>query len=63
MEGRQSFEGRVSLIDMREMYDLTDQVPEVVDVPGAGQLEVGAAAVAFRDVDFDYGPDRAILAC
>jgi ATP-binding cassette subfamily B protein len=52
---------RQSLIDMREMYELTDQVPEVVDAPGARPLEVGAAEVEFRDVDFDYGPDRAIL--
>jgi ATP-binding cassette subfamily B protein len=52
---------RQSLIDMREMYELTDEAPEIVDAPGAGALAVGAGQVTFRDVDFGYGPDRQIL--
>jgi ATP-binding cassette subfamily B protein len=52
---------RQSLIDMREMYVLTDEQPEVVDAPDAVPLEVGAGRVAFREVDFDYGPGRPTL--
>ncbi|HUF87463.1 MAG TPA: ABC transporter ATP-binding protein/permease [Thermohalobaculum sp.] len=52
---------RQSLIDMREMYRLLDVAPEVVDAPDARPLEVGEGRVSFREVDFDYGPGRAIL--
>jgi ATP-binding cassette subfamily B protein len=52
---------RQALIDMREMYELTDEAPEIVDAPGAGALAVGEGGVTFRDVDFGYGPDRQIL--
>ncbi|MEM6905763.1 MAG: ABC transporter ATP-binding protein/permease [Pseudomonadota bacterium] len=52
---------RQALVDMREMYDLTDQVPEVVDNPGAGDLRVDAGEVRFRKVSFGYGPDREVL--
>jgi len=52
---------RQSLIDMREMYELTDELPEIVDAPGAHPLRVGGGQVAFRDVDFDYGPGRPTL--
>jgi ATP-binding cassette subfamily B protein len=52
---------RQALIDMREMYDLIDEAPEIVDAPDAVALAVGEGQVTFRDVDFDYGPDRPIL--
>ncbi|MEM0921921.1 MAG: ABC transporter ATP-binding protein/permease [Pseudomonadota bacterium] len=56
---------RQSLVDMREMYDLTDQAPEVVDRPGAPMLAIGDGKVRFRQVSFDYGaeegPGRPIL--
>ncbi|HSF96411.1 MAG TPA: ABC transporter ATP-binding protein/permease [Thermohalobaculum sp.] len=52
---------RQSLIDMREMYELADEAPEIVDAPDARPLKVGEGRVAFRDVDFDYGPDRPTL--
>jgi ATP-binding cassette subfamily B protein len=52
---------RQSLIDMREMYELTDEAPEIVDAPDARPLAVGAGEVAFRAVDFDYGPGRSTL--
>ncbi len=52
---------RQALIDMREMYELTDEAPEIADAPGAAMLAVGAGRVAFRGVDFCYGPDRQIL--
>ena len=49
---------RQSLIDMREMYALLEIEPEVRDAPGARELVVREGRVAFRDVDFDYGPGR-----
>jgi ATP-binding cassette subfamily B protein len=52
---------RQALIDMREMYELTDEAPEIVDAPGAGALAVNEGRVTFRDVEFGYGPDRQIL--
>jgi len=52
---------RQSLIDMREMFELTDTAPEVVDAPGAPDLAPGPGRVRFRDVDFGYGPDRPVL--
>lgn len=52
---------RQSLIDMREMYELTDEAPEIVDAAGAGVLAVDRGEVAFRSVDFDFGPGRSTL--
>jgi ATP-binding cassette subfamily B protein len=52
---------RQALIDMREMYELTDEAPEIIDAPGAGALAVTEGGVTFRDVEFGYGPDRQIL--
>ena len=51
---------RQSLVDMREMYELTDQAPEVVDRPGAPEISVGPGRVRFRAVNFAYG-ERPIL--
>jgi ATP-binding cassette subfamily B protein len=52
---------RQSLIDMREMYQLLDVPPEVVDAPDAKPLRVTEGRITFREVDFDYGPGRPIL--
>ncbi|MDT8345524.1 MAG: ABC transporter ATP-binding protein/permease [Thermohalobaculum sp.] len=52
---------RQSMIDMREMYALTDTPAEVVDRPGAPPLRVGEGRVRFRAVEFGYGPERPIL--
>jgi ABC-type transport system involved in Fe-S cluster assembly fused permease/ATPase subunit len=52
---------RQALIDMREMYDLTDEAPQIVDAPDADVLVAGEGRVSFRNVDFDYGTDRPIL--
>ena len=52
---------RQALIDMREMFELIDEAPEVVDAPGARALAVGEGRVVFRTVDFDYSSDRPIL--
>jgi len=52
---------RQSLVDMREMFDLMDTPPEVVDAPHARPLRVGEGRVRFRAVDFGYGPERQVL--
>ena len=52
---------RQSLVDMREMYDLVDQGPEVVDRPDAKPLAVGPGHVRFQDVSFAYSSDRPVL--
>ncbi len=52
---------RQSLVDMREMFELTDTAPEVVDRPDAVPFRPGAGRVRFHAVDFGYGPDRPVL--
>jgi len=52
---------RQALVDMRAMFGLLDQPPEVRDAPGAAPLRVGAGAVRFEHVDFGYDADRPIL--
>ncbi len=52
---------RQSLVDMREMFDLLDQETEVADKPGARSLKVTGGRIEFRDVDFVYEGERAIL--
>ncbi len=52
---------RQSLVDMREMFVLLDQPPEVLDKKGAKALQVGNADLKFEDVHFAYEKERAIL--
>jgi ABC-type transport system involved in Fe-S cluster assembly fused permease/ATPase subunit len=52
---------RQGLIDMEAMFDLVDTPAEVVDRPGAPDLQVGRAAIRFDSVSFAYDPERAIL--
>ncbi|MEL6266513.1 MAG: ABC transporter ATP-binding protein/permease, partial [Pseudomonadota bacterium] len=52
---------RQSLIDMREMYDLLDTQPGLVDHPNARVLKVSEGRVRFRDVRFGYTETREIL--
>ena len=52
---------RQGLIDMAAMFTLIDTPVEVVDVPGAQPLAVGAGEVRFDDVRFGYEPSREIL--
>ncbi len=52
---------RQSLVDMREMFTLLDQPPEVLDKKGAKALEVGDAELRFDDIHFAYEPERDIL--
>ena len=52
---------RQSLVDMREMFTLLDQPPEVVDKTGAKALDVGDAELRFDDIHFAYDAERPIL--
>jgi ATP-binding cassette, subfamily B, heavy metal transporter len=52
---------RQGLIDMEAMFGLIDTPAEIVDVPGALPLNVGAGSVQFDDVRFGYEPAREIL--
>jgi ATP-binding cassette subfamily B protein len=52
---------RQGLIDMEAMFDLVDTPAEVVDRPGAPDLEVRRGEVRFENVSFAYDPERPIL--
>ena len=52
---------RQALVDMSEMFSLLEQPPEVQDKPGAPPLHVAGGRIEFRDVQFAYDPERAIL--
>ena len=52
---------RQGLIDMDAMFALIDTPAEVVDVPGAPDLQVSAGQVRFENVHFGYEPAREIL--
>ena len=53
---------RQGLIDMEAMFGLVDTPAEIIDAPGAAQLQVEQGLVAFEDVHFAYEPERPILA-
>ena len=52
---------RQGLIDMEAMWDLLDTPAEVVDQPGAPDLEIGAGSIRFDNLHFGYDPGRDIL--
>lgn len=52
---------RQSLVDMREMFTLLDQPPEVTDKDGATDIVVGDGEVKFEGVQFAYEAERPIL--
>jgi ATP-binding cassette subfamily B protein len=52
---------RQGLIDMEAMFDLVDTPAEVVDRPGAPDLQVMRGEVRFENVSFAYDPERPIL--
>ncbi len=52
---------RQSLVDMREMVELTDTPPEVEDRPGARAFVPRDGRVRFDGVSFGYGADRTVL--
>ncbi len=52
---------RHNLTDIRSMFRLFDEQPEITDEPNAQPLEIRNAVVRFEDVDFAYEPERPIL--
>jgi len=50
-----------ALADMRLMFDVLEQQPEIQDRPGAPELVADHAEVSFRHVSFAYDADRPIL--
>jgi len=54
-------EMKQGLVDMEKMFELMGVNAEIKDVDGAKPLELKDGAVEFRNVNFRYHPDRAIL--
>ncbi|MEM9147150.1 MAG: ABC transporter ATP-binding protein/permease [Pseudomonadota bacterium] len=52
---------RQSLVDMREMFVLTDRAPDVLDRRDAPAFQSGEGRVAFRNVRFGYEAGRVVL--
>jgi ATP-binding cassette subfamily B protein len=50
-----------ALADMRLMFDVLEQQPEIQDRPGAPELVADHAEVSFKHVSFAYDADRPIL--
>jgi ATP-binding cassette, subfamily B, heavy metal transporter len=50
-----------AIVDIGAMFDILDQNPEIVDLPGAKDLRVAAGSVRFENVVFSYDADRPIL--
>jgi ATP-binding cassette, subfamily B, heavy metal transporter len=54
-------ETKQSLVDMEKMFELLNVNAEVKDAPAAKALEVKGAKVEFKNVNFSYLKERAIL--
>ena len=52
---------RQALVDMRQMFDLLDEPPDVQDRRNASQLRIGKGRVQFEAVSFSYDSERPIL--
>ena len=52
---------RQALVDMRQMFDLLDEPPEVKDSRNASQLRIAKGRVQFEAVSFSYDSERPIL--
>lgn len=52
---------RQGLADIEQMFDLLSVEEEIVDAPGAKQLDVSNGVIRFEDVDFSYDSERSIL--
>ena len=50
-----------NVVDMEDMFQLLNEEPEVKDKPGAPPLVFTEGKIEFRDVNFSYNPERAIL--
>ncbi|CAN6469541.1 unnamed protein product [Victoria cruziana] len=54
-------ETRQSLIDMKSMFQLLEEKPEITDKPSAKPLELNGGSIKFEDIHFGYLADRKIL--
>ncbi|KAF3788074.1 ABC transporter B family member 25 [Nymphaea thermarum] len=54
-------ETRQSLIDLKSMFQLLEEKPEISDKPSAKPLELNGGGIRFEDVHFGYLTDRKIL--
>ena len=52
---------RQALVDMRQMFDLLDEPPDVRDRHNASTLAITKGHVRFESVSFSYDPERQIL--
>ena len=52
---------RQALVDMRQMFDLLDEPPEVKDRRNASPLRIAKGRVQFEAVSFSYDSERPIL--
>ena len=52
---------QASLASAERAFDLLDEVPDVVDRPGARPLKRSAGEIEFRDVSFAYGDNDHVL--
>lgn len=46
---------------MENMFDLLKEEQEIIDAPGAGELEIKRGQVEFSNVSFCYTPDKMVL--
>ena len=52
---------QASLASAERAFDLLDEVPDVVDLPGARPIRHSAGEIEFRDVSFGYGTNNPVL--
>ena len=52
---------RQALVDLENMFALLGDNPEIIDKPGAKDLQISDGEVEFNNVFFSYDPDRPIL--
>ena len=52
---------RQALVDMRQMFDLLDEPPEIQDGLTASELQIAQGSVKFEAVNFSYDQERPIL--
>lgn len=50
-----------SLVDLENMFSILEEHLDIIDVPGARDLEVHDAHVSFKNVKFSYDPKMPIL--
>ena len=52
---------KTSLVDLENMYELLEEVPEVQDAPDAVPIQVREGRISFRNVYFGYDPLSPVL--